>query len=259
MVKDVPEKGELVICTVTKAKGFGAFVRLEEYPDKRGFIHIKEVAAGWIKNIRDHVREGQRIVCRVMDVDPSKGYVDLSLKRVNEHQRREKIQEWKNEQKADKLLEMVGEKIGLSKEQCYEKFGNLLVEKFGNLYTAFEESVRNENVLYEEGFEGEWIDAFIDIAKSNIIIPYVEISGYVEMSCLLPDGIKHIKKALKKIEGKFDDVDVSVKYVSAPIYRIEVTAPDYKKAEKIMKQQVEKGIEYIKKHGGIANFKREIK
>jgi translation initiation factor 2 alpha subunit (eIF-2alpha) len=38
-----------------------------------------------------------------------------------------------------------------------------------------------------------------------------------------------------------------------------VTAPDYKIAEKLMKQQVEKAIQYIKKHGGTASFKREIK
>ena len=113
-LKDIPDKGELVVCTVLKAKGFGAFVKLEEYPNKEGFIHIKEVASGWVKNIRDHVKEGQRIVCKVMEIDLSKGYVDLSLKRINEHQKREKIQQWKNEQKAEKLLQMIGEKIGKS-------------------------------------------------------------------------------------------------------------------------------------------------
>ena len=76
MVKELPETGELVICTVSKAKGFGAFVELEEYPNKRGFIHIKEVASGWVKSIREYTREGQRIVCKVMDIDSSKGYVD---------------------------------------------------------------------------------------------------------------------------------------------------------------------------------------
>ena len=258
MLKELPEKGELVVCTVTKAKGFGAFVELEEYPGKKGFIHIKEVAPGWVKNIRDHVREGQRIVCKVMDVDPSKGYVDLSLKRVNEHQKREKIQQWKNEQKAKKLLEMVGEKIGLSFDECLKEFGYELVKKFGSLYTAFEEVARNEKVLEEEGFEGEWIEYFVDVAKENIVIPFVEIKGYVEMNCPTPDGIKHIKKALELIEEK-NEVEIQVKYVSAPLYRVEVKAPDYKIAEKELKSKIEKAIEYIKKHGGYGKFMREIK
>lgn len=50
-----------------------------------------------------------------------------------------------------------------------------------------------------------------------------------------------------------------MKYVSAPVYRIDVTAPDYKTAEKEMKECAERGIEYIKKHGGTGVFKRKIK
>ncbi|HEC76217.1 MAG TPA: translation initiation factor IF-2 subunit alpha [Thermoplasmatales archaeon] len=259
MHKELPETGELVVCTVERAKGFGAFVKLEEYPDKKGFIHIKEVAPGWVKNIRDYVREGQRIVCRVMDVDPSKGYVDLSLKRVNEHQKKEKIQQWKNEQKAEKLLEMLGERIGLSKEECYEKFGYELIEKFGSLYNAFEECAINENALKEEGFEGDWIEVFVDIAKENVIVPYVEIKGYIEITCPLPDGIKHIKKALQLIEKKEDEIEINVKYISAPVYMIDVKAPDYKSAEKELKGRIEKSIEYIKKKGGTGKFMRELK
>jgi len=259
MLKELPEKGELVVCTVTKAKGFGAFVELEEYPGKRGFIHIKEVAPGWVKNIRDYVREGQRIVCKVMDVDPSKGYVDLSLKRVNEHQKREKIQQWKNEQKAKKLLEMVGKRVGINLEKCYKEFGYELIKKFGSLYAAFEEVARDEKVLEEEGFNGEWVEAFVEIAKENIVIPYVEIKAYVEMFCPTSDGIKHIRKALGMIEGKKGEIEIEVRYISAPLYRIEVRAPDYKSAEKELRARVEKSLEYIKKHGGNGKFMRELK
>jgi len=101
---DWPDEGELVVCTVSNVKNFGAFVTLDEYESKEGFIHIAEVSSGWIKYIRDYVREGQKVVCKVLKVDKEKGHIDLSLKAVNEHQRREKIQEWKNEQKAENLL-----------------------------------------------------------------------------------------------------------------------------------------------------------
>jgi translation initiation factor 2 subunit 1 len=104
-----PEPGELVVCTVDQVVDFGAFVILDEYANKRGLIHISEVASGWIKYIRDHVREGQKIVCKVLNVDPSRHHIDLSLKDVNEHQRRDKIQAWKADQKAWKWLEMAYE------------------------------------------------------------------------------------------------------------------------------------------------------
>ncbi|MEA2054680.1 MAG: translation initiation factor IF-2 subunit alpha [Candidatus Thermoplasmatota archaeon] len=257
--KKIPDKGELVVCTVLKAKGFGAFVKLEEYPDTEGFIHIKEVASGWVKHIRNYVKEGQKIVCKVMEVDPTKGYIDLSLKRVNEHQRREKTQQWKNEHKAEKLFQMVADRIGKNVEECYEKFGNDLIKKYGSLYEAFDEVAYDNEVLKKDGFSGDWISAFEDVAKENIIIPFVDISGYVELFSPGKDGVKHIRNALKKIEKNYDNVSVTVKYASAPRYRVSVTAPDYKTAEKELKECAERGIEYIKKHGGMGTFKRKIK
>jgi translation initiation factor 2 subunit 1 len=104
--KGYPEVGELVIATVKTVKPYGAFVTLDEYGNKEGFIHIGEIATGWIKYIRDHVREGQKVVCKVLRVDPERKHIDLSLKRVNEHQRREKIQEWKMRERLRNFLRL---------------------------------------------------------------------------------------------------------------------------------------------------------
>src|SRR5439155_13041021 len=43
---DWPDEGDLVVCTVTNVKNFGAFVTLDEYDAKEGFIHIAEVSSG---------------------------------------------------------------------------------------------------------------------------------------------------------------------------------------------------------------------
>ncbi|MHC1573550.1 MAG: S1 RNA-binding domain-containing protein, partial [Candidatus Syntropharchaeales archaeon] len=58
-----PREGELIVGTVKKVLDFGAFVTLDEYPGQEGMIHLSEVASGWIKYIRDYVREGQKVVC----------------------------------------------------------------------------------------------------------------------------------------------------------------------------------------------------
>ena len=89
--REWPQESELVVCTVVNVKDFVAFVSLDEYGGRPGLIPISEIATGWIKHIRDHVREGQKIVCKVLNVDRSRGHIDLSLKDVNEHQRRVKI------------------------------------------------------------------------------------------------------------------------------------------------------------------------
>ena len=257
--KDYPDEGELVVGTVTKVQNFGAFISLDEYPDREGFIHISEIATGWIKRIRNHVREKQKVVCKVMHIDTAKKHIDLSLKRVNEHQRRDKIQEFKNNQKSKKLFEMVAESLNKSIEQCYKEFGNDLIKKYGSLYAAFEECAYDINTLKNDGFTGNWLEKFQTVAKDNIAISFVEIKGLILINSWLPNGIEHIRNALSEAEkSEYEDVAIQVKYIGAPRYLISVKAPDYKVAEDQMKKAVSKATEYIKKYDGECEFQRDI-
>lgn len=255
---DFPEESELVVCTVQSVKNFGAFVSLDEYNAKEGFIHIRDVATGWVKYIRDYVREGQKIVCKVLGVDSSKGHIDLSLKSVNEHQKREKIQQWKNEIKADKLIEIVAERLGKTKDASYDEFGYDLMEKFGTLYGAFEQVATHPASLEEEELMGAWTKTFIDVAKENVTPSYVQIDGYLEMVCPLPDGVDKIKDAL--ISGIVSSKEqVKIQYIGAPKYRVVVAAPDYKSAEEEMKQITASIISNLQSCGGKASFHREAR
>jgi len=259
--EEYPEIGDLVVCTVQNVKNFGAFCSLDEFEGKEGFIHITEVATGWVKYIRDHVREGQKIVCKVLSVDPSKGYVDLSLKVINDHQRREKIHLWKDEAKAQKLLEIVAGKVGRTIDKCYEEFCDDLVESYGTLYRAFEECAINKKALEETGYKGEWVKDFVAVATENIEPPFVDIAGHLELVCYLPDGINHIKAALAQAEKKpgKDGTEVTIQYIGAPKYRIIVKAKNYKTAEDVIIKASDKAISYVSKHGGEGKFSREAK
>lgn len=253
---EFPESGDLVVCSVTNVKNFGAFVTLDEYGGKEGFIHVRDVATGWVKYIRDHVREGQKVVCKVLGVDREKGHIDLSLKQVNEHARREKIQEWKNEKKADKLLEIVGTKMGKTVEQAYDEVGDTLLKEYGTLYGAFEEVTTNPDALKDLGFDKKWNAAITEVAKENIELPSVTIDGTVELSCPTSDGIDHVKKALAAGLSSGEN-EIKIHYVGAPKYKISVTAEDYKTAEQEMKDSVQRISNSIEKHGGSAAFKRK--
>jgi translation initiation factor 2 subunit 1 len=257
--KDYPDEGELIVGTVIKVQNFGAFISLDEYPEKEGFIHIAEIATGWVKRIRNHIKEKQKVVCKVMHVDQAKNHIDLSLKRVNEHQKRDKIQEWKNSQKSKKLIEMVAKQIGKTVEQCYKDFGNDLIKKYGTLYAAFEESAYDIDTLKKDGFQGDWLKDFEEIAKTNISIPYVDIKGYISVTSWLPDGVSHIKNVLIEAEkSEYEDVEIKIKYIGAPQYIISIKAPDYKIAEEEMKKAVEKIKESIKKYNGNCEFHRKL-
>ena len=254
---DWPDEGDLVVCTVSNVKNFGAFVTLDEYEAKEGFIHIAEVSSGWIKYIRDYVREGQKVVTKVLKVDQEKGHIDLSLKAVNEHQRREKIQEWKNEQKAENLLAIVATRLGKTPEQCWEEFGYDLLDSFGTLYRAFEESLMEEKALADEGFKGGWVKTFIEVARENIVPPHVMIDGYVEATDFCPDGAVHLREALTKATMESDGVSVKVQYVGAPRYRLVVRAPDYKTAEEEIEKASARVIKALTAKGGEAKFHRK--
>lgn len=257
--KDYPKVGDLVVGTVIKVQNFGAFVTLDEYPGKEGFIHIAEIATGWVKRIRNHIREKQKVVCKVMHVDKIKNHVDLSLKRVNEHQKREKIQEWKNSQKSEKLMEMLSKRLNKSIDKCYNDFGNVLIKKYGSLYVAFEEAAYDIETLKKDGFKEDWVKDFEVIAKTSITIPFVNIKGYIDVTSWLPDGINYIRNALIEAEeSQFEDVKIEIKYIAAPRYMISIRAPDYKIAEMEMKKSVEKIQNSIKKHYGSCEFHRKL-
>ena len=65
---DVPEDGDYIIGRVIEVKDFGATLDLLEYTDQKAFVHISEVASGWVKYIRDFIREGQMVVAKVTKV-----------------------------------------------------------------------------------------------------------------------------------------------------------------------------------------------
>ncbi len=250
MRKDLPESGDLVVVTIKDVKNFGANVRLDEYEGKEGFIHIAEVATGWVKHIRDHLREGQRTVCKVLNVDQERGYIDLSLKRVNDHQKREKISQWKNEQKSSKLLELAAEQLDKTVDECEEEFGSFLRKKYGTLYEAFEEAAAEEDWLPEK--KGKWKQVIVQIAKENVVPPYVQIGGYIESYSLAPDGIDMIKESL--LAGIAEGVEIQ--YAGAPRYRISVRDKDYKSAEDTLKKSIQAITDTSKKNNVVSEFTR---
>lgn len=253
---DYPEVGDLVVCSVANVKNFGAFVTLDEYEGKEGFIHVRDVATGWVKYIRDHVREGQKAVCKVLNVDSDRGHIDLSLKQVNEHQKREKIQEWKNEKKAEKLLEIVAAKMNKTADQAYAEIGEKLTSEFGTLYNAFEQATLDNDALKEAGLDKKWASAIAEVAKENIQTPSVTIDGQLEVTNPKPDGVDHIKKALATGLDS-EDAEVSIHYIGAPRYKVTVTAQDYKLAEQELKSAVAKVKAAVEKSGGTASFTRK--
>lgn len=249
-----PEEGELVVCNVTKVKDFVSFVTLDEYNDIEGLIPIAEIARGWIKHIRDHIREGQKVVCKVLHVDTQKGHIDLSLKDVNDHQRKEKIHEWKNENKAEKWIEFVAEASGTKKEDLED----VIYEEYGSLFPVFEDIlIAQERTLERLNLGDKVATELIRIAEENVKIPKVTITGTLFLSSTQPDGVNVIRRALRSAQPDVEDVEIELVYLGAPQYRVKVTAPDYKLAEKTINKVAKQAIGVMERAGDFGEFKRK--
>ena len=253
-----PEIGELVIATISRVTDFGAYVSLDEY-EKEGFLHVSEISSRWVRNIREHVREGEKVVLKVLRTDPEKKLIDLSLRRVTNREKRDKILQWKRSKKADGLLKRTAQKLEMSPEEFYEKAEAPLEKAFGDVYNALESASREgAEILIEKGLPKEIAAALAGIAQEKIKISAVKVKGILKMTCAEANGVLKIKEALLKAKkiGIPRGTEIKIFVVSAPKYQVEVAARDYKEANVILKKAVDTAVESIVKAGGQGIFER---
>ncbi|MFB3887850.1 MAG: translation initiation factor IF-2 subunit alpha [Candidatus Bathyarchaeia archaeon] len=253
-----PEVGDLVIATIENVTDYGAYAKLDEF-NKRGLLHVSEISSSWIRNIRDFVRENQKMVLKVLRVDVEKGHIDLSLRRVTKRERIEKIKSWKKERKADALIRSVAERLGVSAEEIYEKAGAVIEEKYG-LYEGFEKAAREgAEALTKLGIAEDVAKAFAAVAEERIRVKLVKVKGVIEVRCMKPNGVKCIQDAFtnaKKAE-KSRDADVKFYVIAAPKYSVEVAAENWKRAEEVLQKISQAVVTNVTKQGGQGSFKRE--
>ncbi len=248
----MPQEEELVLCTITSVQYSSVFCALDEY-GKTGMIHISEVAPGRIRNIRDFVREGKKVVCKVLRINPEKGHIDLSLRRVNENQKRQKLNQIKQEQLAEKIIEHAAKQHLKKPEDIYAALAKELIPKYGGIFPAFEEVA--QDTLDLSKIVDKKIAADIATAIKQRITPSeVTIDGDLQLLSYAPNGIELVKEALHHAQ---DTVGKPViRYKGAGTYHVSVTADDYKSAEKLLKTAVDAALESAKAHKMYAEFAR---
>ena len=72
-----PELNKSYLGTVQRITDFGAFV--EVLPGVDGLLHVSEIAHYRVKDVRDELQEGEQVLVKVINVDPS-GKIRLSRK-----------------------------------------------------------------------------------------------------------------------------------------------------------------------------------
>lgn len=252
MSLEYPEVGDLVIATVKRITDYGAYVTLDEYEGVEGLIHISEISTTWVRNIRDHVREKQKLVLKVLRVNPSRSQVDLSLRRVSGREKTEKMLQWKMDKKAESILKGAAERLKVGFE-AVKDVKEKIQAKYDLVYDAFEDAVEGgPQVLEKLSLPSEWAHALTEAARSKIRIQKARRSAILELTCMSRNGVDAVKQSLmraKKVR-KSKKAEIKIYTIGAPKYRIDVSASDYESAEDLLNRAVEEALLSIKELDG---------
>ena len=204
------ETGDLVLCTVKTIDGTTVFVKIED--DGEGTIVTSEIAPGRIRNLRDYVIPGKKIVCKILEL--TKDNANLSLRRVTAKEKKEVMEVHEKEKNSLSILksiikekaEIVAEHIKKSEKSVYDflqscKDNPKLLEK----YLSKDESEKVCKILLEKK------EKHVQVKKEFILKSNFQ------------DGLLKTKKILMPYKE-------NISYIAAGKFVIKIKAENYKKA-----------------------------
>jgi S1 RNA binding domain protein len=75
------EVGATTTGVVARIEHYGAFLQLED--GRMGLVHISEIDRNYVKDVRDHLREGDSVEAKVVAIKDD-GKIDLSIKALQD-------------------------------------------------------------------------------------------------------------------------------------------------------------------------------
>ena len=254
--QELPEVGEIVIATIKKTGDHGAYVSLDEYDNIQGFLHISEIAPGWVRKVTKYVKEGDKKVLLVKKIQANRAEIDLSLKQISKEQRKKKLLDVKRFEKEQGILKNIQDKVKLSSEEV-DELEEKLLSKYKSVYDAVIDIGTNNINVIDDLEISEKIKKTIDELSKKIKLPTVEIRGILEMTNNKSDGIEIIRKILLDAIKESQNQKIKILYLGAPKYRLSIVAQDFKTAEKTLKPILEKIEKNTSKQNGTFKFSRE--
>lgn len=249
----LPEEDEIVLCKVTQILPNSVFVEIVEY-EKQGMVHISEIAPGRIRNLREYVSDGREIVCKVLRINRERGYIDLSLRRVNSTQREEKLEEIKQEIKAETLIKNIAKKLKMPAHELYTTIASKVLKEYAYLSQCFKDLVAGTVNLEKLGMEKILAQEITVAVLDKFKPPKIELKGEIKLQTYASAGVDKIKSALQAIENLSSSLKIS--YLGAGRYKLTLEDIDYKPAEKKI-MLVQQLLEQFNDKLSTASFERE--
>jgi translation initiation factor 2 alpha subunit (eIF-2alpha) len=216
------EQGDVVLCTVDRIVGTTVFVKIHSHEGElEGTIVTSEIAPGRIRNLRDYVVPKKEIVCKVLRISGSQ--IHLSLRRVTQKEKKEVLEEKKQEKGYESVIKSV------MKEKAQGIIEKIKISS--NVYDFIEEAKENPHEL-EKLLGKENTQKILEIVK-NQKEKKVILKKTILLTTHEPEGILRIKEIFN------NSGDFNIKYISAGKYSIKKESTDLKKANQELKNYIE--------------------
>lgn len=226
------EEGEIVLCTVDKIVGTTVFVKVND--EIEGTIVTSEIAPGRIRNLRNYVVPGKRIVCKILRISGNR--VNLSLRRVKQNEKKEFLEGIKKEKSYSAILKTaVGDN--------FRDIVNKIKEDY-DLIEFFEDAREDAKLL--EKFMGKSeavkVQKILEAKKDKP----KEINYVFKLSSHASDGITVVKRIIgDAISGS----KCNVNYLAAGKYSIKIIGEDFKEIKTEVNNVMMKLEDLAKKKG----------
>jgi translation initiation factor 2 subunit 1 len=206
------EEGQIVQCIVDKILGTTIFLRINGGGE--GTMTTSEVSPGRIRNLRDYVVPGKKIVCKILRIDGNRIY--LSLRRVTQSEKKELLDKINKERSYTAILKTV-----LGKEGSVG-----IINKIREDYAIidFFEELKIDNKLIEKYVDKKDSEKIVKILESKKEKPK-ELRQIFHLSSKSPEGIKIVKEIIQGACQK----SCNTLYLAAGRYRITLIGEDFKK------------------------------
>ena len=225
--QEYPNEDSFVLCQVTEIdKNIGITVKLLEYSNIQGMVHLSEISKKRRFNISGITKVGKREVLLVNSVDIEKNYIDLSKKRVTEEDRKKCTDRFSNSKIAMDSMKHVSRKLNMDLGELMESviWPNFNPEE--DFKKSFWTNDLTDNISKE----------ILDTMAKRIPKPKVSTRSVVDITCFTDDGISSIKKSFEGLDKR-----TMCTTITPPEYS--VTVKDYQgtlsECEDFLKGQLE--------------------
>ncbi len=246
-----PKEGMLVVVQVNSVNELGAYVSLVEYDNLEGLILLSDVSRKRIRAVSKLLRIGRIEICEVLRVNPLKGQVDLSKKKVLPEDIEKKKTEWTKTKTVHSIMSNVSRETDIPLEELYEKFGWDLYDEFGHAYNAFHLALSESNTMFLDLDNNVRETLLVNITRRMTPKP-LKIRAYVKVMCYSYEGVEAIKTAFRAglLAVKADSEHVTIRVVAPPIYVITAVSMDKQEGLNIVRDVCAAVQDSIEAQGG---------